>query len=173
MQKEFLEIGKIVAPHGIKGEVKAECWCDSPSVLCEIKNILTKDGAEKLTVERARPNSKNQAVIKFKGYNTADEAESLRSKVLIASRNDIPKDENSFFIQDIIGMTVCDNSTPDKIYGKITDVFSTGANDVYEITNENGKKYLIPVIDDVVKEISIDTNTVLIYPMKGLFDDDN
>lgn len=173
MQKEFLEIGKIVAPHGIKGEVKAECWCDSPSVLCEIKNMFIQDSAEKLIVERAHPNSKNQAVIKFKGYNTADEAEKLRSKVLVASRNDIPKDENSFFIQDIIGMTVCDNDATDKIYGKITDVFSTGANDVYEITNDTGKKYLIPVIDDVVKEIDIGTNTVLIYPMKGLFDDDN
>ena len=173
MQKKFLEIGKIVAPHGIKGETKVECWCDSPLVLCDIKNMIIKDSTEELIVESARPNSKNQAVIKFKGFNTADDAEKLRQKVLLASRNDIPKDENSFFIQDIIGMTVCDNDAPEKIYGKITDVFSTGANDVYEITNESGKKYLIPVIDDVVKEINIESDTVLIYPMKGLFDDDN
>ena len=59
------------------------------------------------------------------------------------------------------------------VYGKITDVLRTGANDVYEITDSNNKKYLAPVIDEVVAEINVDGGFVLIRPMKGIFDDED
>ena len=58
-------------------------------------------------------------------------------------------------------------------YGKITDVSQTGANDVYEIKDADGKTYLAPVIDDVVKEINVNDGYVLIVPMKGIFDDED
>lgn len=56
------------------------------------------------------------------------------------------------------------------LYGTLTDVLRTGANDVYEIT-QNGKKYLAPVIDEVVREIDTEGGVVRITPMKGIFDD--
>ena len=57
--------------------------------------------------------------------------------------------------------------------GKITDVFQTGSNDVYEVKSESGKKYYIPVIADVVKEIDIEGGYVKIVPLKGLLDDED
>ena len=173
MRKEFLEVGKIVAPHGLKGEVKIECWCDSPLVLCGIKNLIIQKSGERITTQKSHVNTKNQTVIKFEGIDTADSAEKLRGQVLLADRHDILKDDDSYFIQDIIGMSVFNADSPDICYGTVTDVFSTGANDVYEITNSDNKKYLIPVIEDVVKDIDIDSETILIRPMKGMFDDDN
>ena len=74
--------------------------------------------------------------------------------------------------QDLLGLEVkdADNAT---VYGKITDVLRTGANDVYEITDDNGKKYLAPVIDEVITETNVDDGYVLIRPMKGIFDDED
>ncbi len=71
-----------------------------------------------------------------------------------------------------MGLDVIDIDTS-KSYGKITDVLKTGANDVYQVTDEKKKDYLIPVIDDVVKEIDINGGKVLIKPLKGIFDDED
>lgn len=70
------------------------------------------------------------------------------------NRNDAKLSDGEYFIQDLIGLAVIDidNGT---VYGKLTDVFKTGANDVYQVT-DNNKNYLIPVIDDVVKEINLE-----------------
>ena len=60
-----------------------------------------------------------------------------------------------------------------KSHGKISDVLRTGANDVYEITGNDGKKYLAPVIDEVILSKNIDEGFVLIRPMKGIFGDED
>ena len=60
-----------------------------------------------------------------------------------------------------------------KEYGVVTDVLFTGANDVYEMADNNGKKFYIPVIDSVVVEKDIDNSIIKIRPMKGLFDDED
>ncbi len=54
-------------------------------------------------------------------------------------------------------------------YGKLTDVFVTGANDVYEITAPDGKKHLVPAIRDVIVNTDIQAGVMLIRPLKGLF----
>ena len=46
MKKQFLEIGKIVGTHGLKGEVRVDAWCDSPNFLCRFKRLYKKDGTE-------------------------------------------------------------------------------------------------------------------------------
>ena len=76
------------------------------------------------------------------------------------------------FVQDLIGLEVRDADN-DTVYGKISDVIRTGANDVYEITDSQNKKYLAPVIDDVVIGIDVDNGFILIRPMKGIFDDED
>ena len=59
------------------------------------------------------------------------------------------------------------------VYGTLTDVSPTGANDVWHITAENGKEYLIPAIPDVVIKTDVENNLILIRPLKGIFDDEN
>jgi 16S rRNA processing protein RimM len=69
-------------------------------------------------------------------------------------------------------MQVIDADVEGKVYGKLTDVFQTGANDVYEITTEQKKKVLIPAIKDVVIKTDLDADVMTIRPLKGLFDDE-
>ncbi|MGN0449145.1 MAG: ribosome maturation factor RimM [Ruminococcus sp.] len=171
MKKQFLDSGKIVGTHGIKGEVRIEPWCDSPEFLCAFKKLYLDEKGQTFIEVKSRPH-KNITLAKIKGVDTIEAAEKFRGKVVYINREDITLDEGVNFVQDLIGLEVRDaeNGT---VYGKITDVLRTGANDVYEITDSNNKKYLAPVIDEVVEEINVDGGYVLIHPMKGIFDDED
>ena len=110
MQKDFLEAGKIVNVHGLKGEVKIMPWCDSAEFLCEFERLFLNKGEEELEIEFARP-VKNTAVIKFVGFETVEDAETLRNKVLYMYRDDIELSEGVYFVQDLIGLKVYDEDT--------------------------------------------------------------
>ena len=171
MKKQFLDSGKIVGTHGIKGEVRIDPWCDSPEFLCAFKKLwLDENGTEFIEV-KSRPH-KNITLTKIKGVDTIETAEKYRGKVVYINRDDINLAEGVHFVQDLIGLEVRDADNG-RVYGKISDVLRTGANDVYEIKDADGKTYLAPVIDDVVKEINVNDGYVLIVPMKGIFDDED
>lgn len=170
MLKEYLEIGKIVGTHGIQGELRVECWCDSPEFIAGFKTLYFDRGNEKLSI-KARPH-KNIALVKIKGVETVEAADLLRGKILYMNRKDARLEKGSYFVQDLLGLEVRDINT-DEIYGNISDVLKTGANDVYEVKNQEGKAYYVPVIPPVVKEVKPEDGFVLIEPMKGIFDDEN
>ncbi len=171
MKKQYLDSGKIVGTHGIKGEVRIDPWCDSPEFLCAFKKLYLDNKGETFIEVKSRPH-KNITLAKIKGVETIEEAEKLRGKIVYINRNDISLEEGVNFVQDLIGLVVKDADN-DEVYGKVSDVLRTGANDVYEITDTDGKKYLAPVIDDVIIETNVDGGYILIRPMKGIFDDED
>ena len=77
--------------------------------------------------------------------------------------------EETYFIQDIIGLTVKDADTGE-VYGKVTEIYQNGAADVYSIKRDNGTEYMFPCIDEVVKKIDIEGGEILITPLDGLFE---
>lgn len=166
MKKEYLEAGKIVTTHGVRGEVKIMPYTDTPELLCEFDRLfIGKDKAE-LYIERARV-AKNMVIAKIEGVDTVEAAEKYRNKVLFMHRDDLELDEDTYFIQDLIDMEVKDADSG-FVYGKITDVLQNGANDVYVIKGD--REYLVPAIPDVVISTDIDSNIMLIRPLDGLFD---
>ncbi len=169
MQKEFLEVGKIVTSKGLKGEVVVECWCDSPDFLCSFKFLYIQEGNIKFKVLKSRIHKKN-AVLLLDGINSIEDADKYRGAFLYINRKDVKLSKGQYFIQDLIGLDVIDVDSS-KNYGKITDVFKTGANDVYQVTDESTKNYLIPVIDEVIIDIQLKNNLVLIRPLRGIFDE--
>ena len=171
MRKQFLEIGKIVATQGLGGEVRVQYYCDSADVICSFDRLFLGKDKQELEVEKARPH-KTLAVLKLGGIDNVDEAKTIVGKMLYMDRDDVELPEGVNFIQDLIGLEVKDAGNG-RVYGKISDVLRTGANDVYEIKDADGKTYLAPVIDDVVKEINVNDGYVLIVPMKGIFDDED
>ncbi len=171
MIKKYLEVGKIVTTHGIKGEVKVQPWCNEPSMICGFKHLYFNNGDDIIVVRNVRV-QKNMIIIKFDGFDTPEEALKLRNKILYINRDDIKLDEDTYFIQDLIGLKVIDVDT-DEEYGEIVDVTETGANDVYHIKSKTGKLLYAPAIADVVIKTDIIGNTMLIRPLKGLFDDED
>lgn len=166
--KNMIESGKVVNTHGIKGEIKVVPWCDYPEFLCEFDIIYIGKEKTPYNVDSARVH-KNTVLIKLSGINTPESANALRNKIVYIDRNEIELEEGTYFIQDIIGLTV-KNADTGEIYGEIKDVLQTGANDVYEIKNGD-KTYLIPAIENVVIETDINNSVMLIRPLEGLFDE--
>lgn len=165
--KNYLEIGKIVSVFGIKGEVKVQPWCDTPDFLCEFDRLFRKSG-DVVEIEHSRV-QKNIVVMKIKGVDTVEDAQKMRNHVLYMSRDDVELDEGCYFIQDLIGLEVMDADTGD-VYGKISDVSQTGANDVYHIENTDGKVLLVPAIPEVIIKTDLEGGKMLIRPLDGLFD---
>lgn len=87
--KEFLECGKIVSTHGVRGEVKAEVWMDSPEEMTALKTLYLDGGKTPLTVKGARVH-KNMVLLTLAGVETPEAGSALRQKVLFARREDIP-----------------------------------------------------------------------------------
>ena len=85
------------------------------------------------------------------------------------NRDDAKLKDGDWFIQDLIGCTVYDADDNDIIYGKLTDVSETGANDVWYI-EKDGKEYIIPAIKDVVIKVDAADESIYIKPLKGIFD---
>lgn len=171
MKKKFLETGKIVGTHGVRGMVRIQPWCDTAEFLCGFKKLyLDLEGTEHINITSAKPHG-NIVIASIKGIDTIEKAETFRNKIVYIDRNDVVLEEERYFIDDIIGCTVFDADS-DKILGVISDVSATGANDVWHIKNGE-KEYLIPCIDEVVISVDIDSDRVVIRPLKGIFDDEN
>lgn len=167
MKKEFLEAGKIVTTHGIRGEVKIMPYTDTPELLAEFDRLFMGRNKDEVTIVRSRV-FKNMVIAKIEGVDTPEDAEKLRNKLLYMHRDDIELGEDTYFIQDLIGMEVRDADS-DELYGVIDDVMQTGANDVYVVKSAD-KELLVPAIADVVISTDIDGNVMTIRPLDGLFD---
>ena len=170
MRKQFLEVGKVVGTHGIQGELRVECWANSPAFLSKFKRLYLDSGSTKLDVA-CRPH-KNIALVRVKGVTSIEQADELRGKVLYIDRGDVRLDEGENFVQDIIGLEVTDADSGE-VYGRVRDVLRTGSNDVYEMEDSSKKLFYIPVIPDIIDRLDIDAGAVYIHPMKGLFDDED
>jgi len=173
MKKQFLETGKIVTTHAVKGEVRVQAWSDAPDDLLDFDVLYLDDKGQKpLKITSSRVH-KNVVVMKFEGINSIEEASPYIGKVLYMNRDDIILfDEDVNFVADLIGLQVIHQNTG-KVYGTLCDVTETGANDVYHIKTDEGKLLLTPAIKDVVKKVDIDGGVMEIIPLAGLFDDED
>ena len=171
MKKKFLEVGKIVGTHGVRGMVRIQPWCDSAEFFCALKKVFLDDaGKDKLTFTKSSPHG-NVVIAAVKGVDSIEEAEKLRNKVIYMDRRDAKLEDGQYFITDLIGCTVFDADSS-KLLGVISDVSETGANDVWHI-KQNGNEYLIPAIDEVVVSVDVQEEKVIIRPLKGIFPDED
>ena len=172
MIKQYLETGKIVGTHGIRGMVRVQPWSDSGEFLNNFNRFfLSPDGENELKAVKIQTHG-SVVLIAFKGIDTVEQAESLRGKTIDIFRDDISLPEGRYFIDDLIGCKVFDADSGEK-YGEVCQVSKTGANDVYHIKFADGSEKLIPVIPSVVISIDVEGGRIGIRPLKGLFDDED
>lgn len=171
--KRFLEIGEIVGTHGVRGEMRLHPWTDSPEFLRRFRTLyFDGEGKQPVKIAACRPHG-NVVLIKMDDVDSVEKAAAMRGKILYMDRQDAGLEEGSYFIQDLIGCRVLDADCPDTVYGELTDVSPTGANDVWHIRGANGREYLIPAIKDVVVEVNVVEERIRIRPLKGIFDDED
>lgn len=163
-----LEVGKIVNTHGLRGEVKVVCWTDYPEVFEEIDYVWAKRKSEeiKLSIKNIKY-QKNNIIVKFSEIESIDQAEGFKNCVLLADRTSLPElDEGVYYIADLIGCEVFEEDG--NMLGKISDVFNTGANDIYAVSAPQKKDLLIPVLPETVLNVDIENKKVIVRLLEGL-----
>jgi len=166
---EFISIGIITKAHGIKGEALVSPLTDKPEQFKTLKQVFIQENGNRseISIQQVRPRN-NRFIIKFSGIDNRNQAEKLQ-KCLIEKRLDeneeLPADE--YYIFDLVDLDVY--TTDSQLLGKIKDVLSLSANDIYVVQGEN-REYLIPAIKSVVKKIDLEKEIVLIEPIEGLLD---
>ena len=169
MKKQYLEAGKIVRTHGVRGELVLECWADSPQLLTGIKRFYFDGGREDAGLLSSRVH-KGRLLIRLRGVDTVEQGDVLRGKVLYLNRDDVPLEEGQVFLQDLIGLRAVDGVTGQE-YGELREVLPTGANDVYRIVDKTGKEYLFPAVKHMIQAIRVEDGVIELLPSPGIFDE--
>ena len=169
---QYYDVAKIINTHGLYGEVKVKVITDFPEERFSAGSQLSlrEDTERTLTVKSGRP-FKQFWLVQFEEITDINEAEQLKGKTLVVSEDqqqELP--DGVYYYRDILDCEVYDNQTGEKI-GKITDIESPGANDIWLVKEDNGKQFWLPYIDDVVKKVDIDGKKVYVEVMEGLRDE--
>jgi 16S rRNA processing protein RimM len=170
MALDYLIVGTITSPHGVKGEVKVYPQTDDVTRFKKCKELYLNTGKEYKLLHVVSVKYSGQFVIlKFEEFNSMNEVEGLRKKELLVDRAHAVKlKKDEYFIADLIGLNVY---AGERFVGKIKDVIETGANDVYVIEKEDGKELLLPAIKDCILNVDMENERMEVYILPGLEDE--
>lgn len=169
MKKQFLEAGKIVRTHGVRGELCLEPWADSPEFLLGVKEFyFDPQGQRPAGLLGSRPH-KGRLLIRLQGVDTVEQGDALRGRVLYLNRDDVKLPEGRFFLEDLIGLCAIDGDTG-REYGVIAQIIPAPANNVYRIRDGEGRDYLFPAVEHMIKRTDIEGGVIELLPIPGIFD---
>jgi len=162
---ESLIVGRILAPWGIRGEVKVEVLTDFPERFAPGKAVYLNTSP--LEIERCRSH-KQHMVVKLVTIDSVEAAEKLRGQDLTIPSSELhPLPEGQYYTFQLIGLKVV--TTEGQTLGRVTDIMTTPSNDIYIVEGKQGE-ILIPAIEDVVKSIELKKGRMVIEAIEGLLD---
>lgn len=161
---ERLTIGRIVSPHGIRGEFRMYIYTHFPERIPDLTTIYLGDEEKPHRIRRVRLQG-NLAIMRVEGVNSREEAEELRQELVRIDFDDAtPLEEDEHYHFEILGLQAYDESG--SLLGTVVEIIETGANDVYVIRNDEGKDTLIPALKDVVPEIDVEAGRMTVRPLR-------
>ena len=157
--KDFFELGRILKPQGIRGEIKLEVYTDDMGRFDYLEHVFIKeDGMRMLAVEKKRTDGMF-AYIKLQGVDDRSAAEAMRGRILYIDRQNAARlPEGRHYIEDLIGLAVVD--TGGRELGRLAEVIQTGAADVYRVAG--ARSMLFPAIPQVVLETDMQAGRILV-----------
>lgn len=158
---KFLECGKIVNTHGIRGEVKIIPWADSPEFLCDLPALYI-DGKE-VKIRNARVH-KGNVIALLEGVDDINDAMLLKEKVVSMSREDVDLPDGSFYLADIIGLKVINEDGQE--LGILKDILSPSLQQVYVIKGE--REIMIPVVPEFILETNVEGGYIKVRLIEGM-----
>ena len=166
----YIECGKIINTHGVRGAVKLESWCNSPEELASLKKVYLLEGGE-YTAKKVKKASvfKQFVIMELDGLCDIDEALLLKNKTVYAARKDFKLAKGEYFICDIIGLDVIDAESG-KVYGKLKETINRGASDIYVVQTKNGDR-MMPAVSEFVDHVDIDKG-VYVRVIPGMLEDE-
>lgn len=168
MKQQFLEAGRIVRTHGVRGELCFEPWADSPEFLADIRTFyLDREGKQPVECLAAREH-KGRLLLRLRGVDSIEQGDALRGRVLYLDRNAVQLEEGRFFLQDLLGCSVVDGVTG-QVYGVLEEILNTPANDVYRVKNGE-REFLFPAVEHMIKRTDPEAGVIEVLPIPGIFD---
>ncbi|MFO7542087.1 MAG: ribosome maturation factor RimM [Thiobacillus sp.] len=155
---DWVVMGRIAAPFGIKGWVKVQPFSDDPGTLMDFDSWRVGRGAAQkaYTVEAIQDHS-NALVAKLAGIDDRDTAFALRGQEISVARSELPPPkENEFYWSDLIGLTAVNREGIE--LGKVDSLMETGAHDVMVVKGK--REYLIPFVAHFVGKVDVAGGTI-------------
>ncbi len=168
--KKYIECGMIINTHGIKGDIKIEHRCDDISVFLNLKKVYCEmnGGMRELRIIKS-VRFKQFVLAHIEEIDDIDSALILKNRLIYALRDDIPLEEGSYFIADLIGIDVFDADSGIR-YGSVSDYIEGAATGLYLVKCDDGREVYIPDVKEFV--ISVDPEKGLfLRPIGGMFDE--
>ena len=108
-------------------------------------------------------------ILKLEGADDRNAAEALRGKELYITEDDLPElPEGQYYVRDLIGMSVTEEDG--NLLGHVTDVLQNTAQDIFEVESENGKKLLIPKVEQFVLDVDAEKREITVRLIEGMLD---
>lgn len=166
----FLEVGRVVRPHGVRGLVVIDSEASYFAGLAPGTKLFLAPDNRQVTVQSIRVHQ-GRFLVSLEGFSSRDDAEAIRNLKVLLNNDDLPElDEDEYFFWQLQGLNVVD--THGTRLGELSSIIQTGANDVYVIRDGEGRERLIPAIKDVINNIDLDRGEISITALPGLFPDD-
>jgi 16S rRNA processing protein RimM len=170
-EPRFLAVGEVVGAHGVEGEIKVTILTQEPERFGRLSRVwLGRDDQDPApwVLEGYRLH-KGRALLKLAGCDDRTMAQSLRANlVLVPLEEAIPLQEDEYYEHQIVGLVVW--TTSGERLGEIVEILYTGANEVYVARSEDParKEILVPAIEEVVREIDLESGRMTIEPLDGM-----
>jgi 16S rRNA processing protein RimM len=165
---ETLLIGQIVAPFGVRGQVKMRAYTvHVDHVRSRIRKVYLGDDRREYALRDAFEHKPGLLILSLGGVSSREAAEELRGQdVAIRESEAAPLEEGEYFIHQLYGLTVAAEDGTE--IGRVREVIETGANDVLVVTRPDQPEALIPMIHDVVQNLDIPGGRVVVRLIEGL-----
>jgi 16S rRNA processing protein RimM len=164
----FLTVGRILRPHGIRGKIEILPLTDSPSRFKSGSTFLLEppiDDRDSVTLTDIGK-KKDRLTAKVEGVDDRNGAEALAGCELLIPVSEGEKPADSFWHHEIIGALVVTDEGVE--LGRVVEIIETGANDIYAVGED--RKFLIPALKEIILEIDLDKKLIKIKPLPGLLE---
>ena len=160
MKQPYIEAGRITNTHGVHGEVKIEVWLDSPANLQHYRRVFI-DGQERKLLS-ARPQNRF-AIARLEDVDDVNTAMPLKGKMIYIAREDALLPPGGYFLLD--ARVVLEDGSP---VGVLTEILERPANNVYVVTDPEGKEILIPVVPAFILRADAENGVVTVRLLEGM-----
>lgn len=160
-KQQYIEAGKIVNTHGVRGEVKIQVWLDSPEFMRRFKTLYIDSKPVRLISSRAH---KGFLIAMIDGVEDINAAMSLKNKTVYIDRADAPLKKGEYFLCDIIGARVVTDKGEN--VGMLEDILETPASSVYIVRGE--EEHMIPAVPEFILDTDAENGVITVHLIEGM-----
>jgi 16S rRNA processing protein RimM len=168
--ENLLVIGKVVKAHGLKGLLKVFSYAQSEETFHNSDTVfLRKEEWERVREFKILSviDQKNTVLLALEGISSIETAERLRGSEVLIEKGSLVRADDEYFWHELIGLKVFLNTG---VYlGDVSSIISEKGNDIYVVRNGD-KELPIPATHEVVRKIDLETGTMTVRPLEGMFD---